>query len=83
MLSFINIKFGNINNNKVKKIYNKGDIILIRPPNIKYPYKILSIKEKKMNLDQRIKVLKNNNKQKLFDINDICSISNYKIVFTY
>ena len=77
MLSFINIKFGNINNNKVKKIYNKGDIILIRPPNIKYPYKILSIKEKKMNLDQRIKVLKNNNKQKLFDINDICSISNY------
>ena len=47
MLSVVNIKFGNNNNNKVKKIYNKGDIILVRPQNMRYPYKIISVKEKK------------------------------------
>ena len=43
----MNIQFGkNKNNtNKVKKIYNQGDIITARPQTAKYPYKILSIKE--------------------------------------
>lgn len=83
MMSFINLKFGNINNNKAKKIYNKGDIILIRPPNIRYPYKILSIKEKKIDLEQSIKIIKINSQQKLFNINDICSISNYNYAKPY
>jgi len=77
MLNVINIKFGNINNNKVKKIYNKGDIILVRPQNKRYPYKIISIKEKKLNIAQNIKILKIPNQKILFTLNDICSISNF------
>ena len=47
MLSIINIQFGkNKNNmNKIKKVYNQGNIITARPKTAKYPYKILSIKE--------------------------------------
>ena len=43
----MNIQFGNNKNNtnKVKKIYNQGNIITARPQTAKYPYKILSIKE--------------------------------------
>ena len=77
MLSVINMKFGNNNNNKVKKIYNKGDIILVRPQNMRYPYKIISIKEKKINIAQNIKILKIPNQKNLFTLNDICSISNF------
>ena len=60
MLSVVNIKFGNNNNNKVKKIYNKGDIILVRPQNMRYPYKIISVKEKKIKIAKNIKKRKNN-----------------------
>ena len=43
----MNIQFGNNKNNtnKVKKIYNQGNIITARHQTAKYPYKILSIKE--------------------------------------
>ena len=77
MLSVVNIKFGNNNNNKVKKIYNKGDIILVRPQNMRYPYKIISIKEKKIKIAENIKIVKIKNQNKLFTLNDICSISNF------
>ncbi len=77
MLSVVNIKFGNNNNNKVKKIYNKGDIILVRPQNIRYPYKIISVKEKKIKIAENIKIVKIQNQNKLFTLNDICSISNF------
>ena len=47
MLNIINIQFGNSKNNtnKVKKVYNQGNIITARPQTAKYPYKILSIKK--------------------------------------
>ena len=47
MLSIMNIQFGKNKNdiNKIKKVYNKGDIITARPQTAKYPYKILSIRE--------------------------------------
>ena len=77
MLSVVNIKFGNNNNNKVKKIYNKGDIILVRPQNMRYPYKIISVKEKKIKIAENIKMVKIQNQNKLFTLNDICSISNF------
>lgn len=77
MLSVVNIKFGNNNNNKVKKIYNKGDIILVRPQNMRYPYKIISVKEKKIKIAENIKRVKIQNQNKLFTLNDICSISNF------
>lgn len=77
MLSVVNIKFGNNNNNKVKKIYNKGDIILVRPQNMRYPYKIISVKEKKIKIAENIKIFKIQNQNKLFTLNDICSISNF------
>ena len=77
MLSVVNIKFGNNNNNKVKKIYNKGDIILVRPQNMRYPYKIISVKEKKIKIAKNIKIVKIQNQNKLFTLNDICSISNF------
>lgn len=77
MFSVVNFNFGNNNNNKIKKIYNKGDIILVRPQNMRYPYKILSIKEKKLNLEDNIKILKVPNHKKLFTLSDICSISNF------
>ena len=77
MLNVINIKFGNNNNNKVKKIYNKGDIILVRPQNIKYPYKIIAIREKKISIKDNIKILKIPNQQNLFTLNDIFSVSNF------
>lgn len=77
MLSVVNIKFGNNNNNKVKKIYNKGDIILVRPQNMRYPYKIISVKEKKIKIAENIKIVKIKNQNKLFTLNDICSISNF------
>ena len=78
MLSVINMKLGNNNNNKIKKIYNKGDIIFIRPQNIKYPYKIISIKEKKMNLAENIKIIElPNHQNNVFTFNDICAISNF------
>ena len=77
MLSVVNIKFGNNNNNKVKKIYNKGDIILVRPQNMRYPYKIISVKEKKIKIPENIKIVKIKNQNKLFTLNDICSISNF------
>ena len=77
MLSVVNIKFGNNNNNKVKKIYNKGDIILVRPQNMRYPYKIISVKEKKIKIAENIKIVKIQNQNKLFTLNDICSISNF------
>ena len=77
MLSVVNIKFGNNNNNKVKKIYNKGDIILVRPQNMRYPYKIISVKEKKIKIAENIKIAKTQNQNKLFTLNDICSISNF------
>ena len=77
MLSVVNMKFGNNNNNKIKKIYNKGDIILVRPQNIRYPYKIISIKEKKLKFAQNIKIVRIQNQNKLFTLNDICSISNF------
>ena len=77
MLSVVNIKFGNNNNNKVKKIYNKGDIILVRPQNMRYPYKIISVKEKKIKIAENIKIVKIQNQNKLFNLNDICSISNF------
>ena len=77
MLSVVNIKFGNNNNNKVKKIYNKGDIILVRPQNMRYPYKIISVKEKKIKIAENIKLVKIQNQNKLFTLNDICSISNF------
>ena len=43
----MNLQFGkNKNNmNKIKKVYNQGNIITVRPKTAKYPYKILSIKE--------------------------------------
>jgi len=71
------MKFGNNNNNKIKKIYNKGDIILVRPQNMRYPYKIISIKEKKLKFAQNIKIVRIQNQNKLFTLNDICSISNF------
>ena len=77
MLSVVNMKFGNNNNNKIKKIYNKGDIILVRPQNMRYPYKIISIKEKKLKFAQNIKIVRIQNQNKLFTLNDICSISNF------
>ena len=78
MLSVINMKLGNNNNNKIKKIYNKGDIIFIRPQNIKYPYKIISIKEKKMNLAENIKIIElPNHQNNVFTFNDICAFSNF------
>ena len=77
MLSVVNIKFGNNNNNKVKKIYNKGDIILVRPQNMRYPYKIISVKEKKIKIAENMKIVKIKNQNKLFTLNDICSISNF------
>ena len=77
MLSVVNIKFGNNNNNKVKKIYNKGDIILVRPQNMRYPYKIISVKEKKIKIAENIKLVKIQSQNKLFTLNDICSISNF------
>ena len=77
MLSVVNIKFGNNNNNKMKKIYNKGDIILVRPQNMRYPYKIISVKEKKIKIAENIKIVKIQNQNKLFTLNDICSISNF------
>ena len=77
MLSVVNIKFGNNNNNKVKKIYNKGDIILVRPQNMRYPYKIISVKEKKIKIAENTKIVKIQNQNKLFTLNDICSISNF------
>ena len=77
MLSVVNMKFGNNNNNKIKKIYNKGDIILVRPQNMRYPYKIISIKEKKLKFAQNIKLVRIQNQNKLFTLNDICSISNF------
>ena len=77
MMSFINIKFGNNNNNKIKRIYNNGDIILVRPQNISFPYKILSIKEKKYKFDDKIKMVKIPNQKKQFTLKDICSISNF------
>ena len=75
----MNIEFGkNINNkNKVKKVYNKGNIIITRPQTAKYPYKILSIKEfpKSINDDKKlIKKPKRNN-----DLNSI----NMKKSFSY
>ena len=59
----MNIQFGkNKNNtNKVKKIYNKGNIITVRPQTAKYPYKILSIKEYSKPSQNNIKNLKYNN----------------------
>ena len=47
MLNIINIQFGNSKNNtnKVKKVYNQGNIITARPQTAKYPYKILSIRK--------------------------------------
>ena len=47
MLNIINIQFGNSKNNtnKVKKVYNQGNIITARPQTAKFPYKILSIKK--------------------------------------
>ena len=77
MLSVVNMKFGNNNNNKIKKIYNKGDIILVRPQNMRYPYKIISIKEKKLKFAQNNKIVRIQNQNKLFTLNDICSISNF------
>ena len=77
MLSVVNIKFGNNNNNKVKKIYNKGDIILVRPQNMRYPYKIISVNEKKIKIAENMKIVKIQNQNKLFTLNDICSISNF------
>ena len=78
MLNLVNINFRN-NNNKVKKIYNKGDIILVRPQNMKFPYKIISIKGKQINLGDNIKTFKMINQKKLFTLNDVCSISNFDI----
>ena len=47
MLKYVNINFSINNNNKAKKIYNKGYIFIVSPQNMKFPYKIISIKEKK------------------------------------
>lgn len=77
MLNVINIRFGNNNDNKLKKIYNKGDIFLVRPQYKKNPYKIISIKEKKIDLNDYIKVRQIPNQKSIFTLNDICSISNY------
>ena len=71
------MNFGNNNNNKVKKIYSKGDIILIRPQNMRLPYKIISIKEKKINLAENIKIIELPNQKNIFNLNDICSIANF------
>ena len=81
MLKFVNINFRYINNNnKAKKIYNKGDIFIVRPQNYQFPYKIISRKEKKINLEERIKRLKFMNSQtNSFTLSDICSISNLNI----
>ena len=79
MLKFVNINFRNNNNNKTKKIYNNGDIFIVRPQNMKFPYKIISIKEKKINLEERIKRLKMMNQKSSFTLSDICSISNLDI----
>ena len=71
MLSIMNIQFGNNKNNtdKVKKIYNQGNIITARPKTAKYPYKILSIREfPKLQCDdifkEKTKVIINNNNNK-------------------
>ena len=79
MLKYVNINFSINNNNKAKKIYNKGDIFIVRPQNMKFPYKIISIKEKKINLEERIKRLKMMNQKSSFTLSDICSISNLDI----
>ena len=79
MLKFVSINFRNNNNDKAKKIYNKGDIFIVRPKNLKSPYKIISIKKKKINLEDRIKRLKMMNQKNSFTLSDICSISNLDI----
>ena len=56
MLNILNIQFGRNKNNtdKVKKIYNQGNIITARPKTSKFPYKILSVKESpKINFDEK------------------------------
>ena len=47
MINILNIQFGKSKNNtnKVKTIYNQGDIITARPRTANFPYKILSVKE--------------------------------------
>ena len=60
MLSIINIQFGkNKNNtNKIKKVYNQGSIMTVRPQTAKYPYKILSIREFPKPICDKIKKIK-------------------------
>ena len=79
MLKFFNINFKNNNNNKAKKIYNNGNIFIVRPQNMKFPYKIISIKEKQNNIEDHIKVLKVTNQKNSFTLSDICSISNFDL----
>ena len=71
----MNIKFGkNMNNtNKVKKIYNRGNIITARPQTAKYPYKILSVKEFPKPNQDNLKNTKNDKNSHIFE----CYIKNY------
>ena len=64
MLKYVNINFSINNNNKAKKIYNKGDIFIVRPQNMKFPYKIISIKEKKNKFRRKNKKTENDESKK-------------------
>jgi hypothetical protein len=72
----MNIQFGNNKNNtnRIKKIYNQGDIITARPQTSKYPYKILSIKESPRNLLDDILKIKNPKKNSMHTLNNIYTI---------
>ena len=82
MLNIINIQFGNSKNNtnKVKKVYNQGNIITARPQTTKYPYKILSIRkfpEPNFKESKKPKTTKNNfiyKNSNLFTTNNICTM---------
>ena len=87
MLNIMNIEFGKNNNNasQIKKIYNKGNIIITRPKTAKYPYKILSIKEfQKPISDDKIIIkrpkgnnIKTMNMKKSFSFVEDLQIDNY------
>ena len=82
MLNIINIQFGNSKNNtnKVKKVYNQGNIITARPQTTKYPYKILSIRkfpEPNFKESKNPKTPKNNfiyKNSNLYTTNNICTL---------
>ena len=72
----MNIQFGNNKNNtdRVKKIYNQGDIITARPKTSKQPYKILSVKESARQASGAISKLKSPIKNNIYTLNNIYTI---------